>query len=473
MLPTHLSLPVDFDPLFIYILIYSNRDEIYPIKRIIIGYSRKELPSSNCLPIRFGEVVLFRHMQMVNRPIIPWVTFSRIAWFVLVILVIGLFIGIIRLEYQALQVVCDHSACDGNQLSTEEKIALQSSGFSIEFYAVSKVLAASVSALVSLAVAVLIFWRAAQRGFALFVSITLLLFGVLFNPNPALLSPAYPFWGSLAQLLKDIGIGFLFIFLFLFPSGRFVPRWSGWVLLFWFIAVMSHSFGIVRFPEIANLLFFIGLLFGGIAAQIYRYLRISGPIERQQTKWFISGWVLFIVAVIVIILLGAIFPALTRPAPAGVLFWAAQNSILPLIFASIPASIGIAILRYRLLDIDVIIRRTLIYGSLTAILALVYLGSVIIIQGLFIRLTGRVQSELATVLTTLAIAALFTPLRRGIQTVIDRRFYRRKYDAERILAEFSRSLRDEVDLAALRERLLSVVEDALHPDHASLWLSKK
>ena len=409
-------------------------------------------------------------MQMVNRSIIPWYTLSRIAWLILVILVVGLFVQLILLEYQELQVVCDHSACDGMQLSAEERIALESTGLSMPFYALTTVLAASVSALFSLAVAVLIFWRAAERRFALFVSITLLLFGVLFNTAPTFLIPEYPFLAGLAERLKNLGSAALFIFLFLFPSGRFVPRWSVWFLLFWAIAVLSSSSGIVEFPAIFDLLFFIVPLFAGIASQVYRYLRISGSIERQQTKWFLSGWVLFVLAVIVITLTEAIFPALTQPTPSGVLFQLAQNSIMALLFSSIPASIGIAILRYRLWDVDVIIQRTLVYGSLSATLGLVYFGVVIVLQSLFRALTGNEQPEIVTVLSTLAIAALFTPLRKGIQAGIDRRFYRQKYDAERTLAEFSRSLRDEAELAVVSEQLMNVVEETVQPEHASLWL---
>jgi len=138
----------------------------------------------------------------------------------------------------------------------------------------------------------------------------------------------------------------------------------------------------------------------------------------------------------------------------------------------IPLSIGMAILRSRLWDIDILIRRTLVYSVFAGVLALIYFGSVVILQQAIRAVTGRQQPEIVTVISTLAIAALFAPLRRRVQNAIDRRFYRRKYDAAQTLAAFSATVRDEVDLNKLTERLIAVVEETMQPAHVSLWLRK-
>jgi len=234
---------------------------------------------------------------------------------------------------------------------------------------------------------------------------------------------------------------------------------------------ISNPFGIERGSRsILELLGDLGaatLLVCCVLAVISIFVRLQSAEgeERQQIKWF---------AYAAAVLLSTFFLGLPL---AGViaaigLGWAAQ---IPLVIGvlAIPAAVGVAMLRYRLYDIDVVINRTLVYGSLTLMLALVYFGGVTATQALFQTFTGQEElPQLVVVASTLLIAALFNPLRRRIQSFIDRRFYRRKYDARKTLEAFSSKLRDETDLDALSEDLTSVVRETMQPAHVSLWLRR-
>ena len=192
---------------------------------------------------------------------------------------------------------------------------------------------------------------------------------------------------------------------------------------------------------------------------VFVRLRSARGEERQQLKWF---------AYAAAVLLGAIFfvPGLVWSAPEWLSFPLGVVAV-----SAIPVAVGIAVLKYRLYDIDRIINRTLVYGLLSAVLVGVYFGGVTATQTLFQTLTGQEQlPQLAVVVSTLVIAALFNPLRRGIQSLIDRSFYRRKYDARKTLEEFSMKLRDETDLEALRGDLIGVLRETMQPAHLSLWL---
>jgi hypothetical protein len=200
--------------------------------------------------------------------------------------------------------------------------------------------------------------------------------------------------------------------------------------------------------------------------QVYRYVHVSSLVQRQQTKLVVFAITMLLVVQIGFSLPTLFFPSLQQP---GSLYLLVYNIISPLSLLLLPLSMGIAILRYRLWDIDIIIHRTLVYGTLTAILLLVYVGLVIALQSLLRGIINQ-NSEVAIVVSTLAIAALFQPLRRRIQAIIDRRFYRRKYDAARTLAAFSATLQGEVDLSQMREDLVAVVQQTMQPAHISLWL---
>jgi hypothetical protein len=288
-------------------------------------------------------------------------------------------------------------------------------------------------------------------------------------------------WIAAWQL--PVMIGLQVSYLLLFPTGRLPSRrwrWTAWLVVAFVLAgvVLSAfspgaylgSLGPIRNPlGIEGLtgaykaLLYAGapLLFGAAVLSLFVRLRRAEGLERQQLKWFAYAAAMFALGIVLIVIPLAIDTPSWFVRAATAVFTAAGTTV--------PVAIGIAILRYRLYDIDRIINRTLVYGSLTALLAVVYLGGVISSQYAFRTLTGQ-GSQLAIVASTLAIAALFNPLRKRIQAFVDRRFYRSRYDARKTLESFSSKLRDETDLDALNDELVGVVGETMQPAHASLWL---
>lgn len=223
------------------------------------------------------------------------------------------------------------------------------------------------------------------------------------------------------------------------------------------IGIQNLAFPMV--PWAVLLLSFAAL---SVASLFVRYRR-APAVEREQIKWLLYAAGMFF------LIYAAAFAFSDATGVVGDLF----SLWLNLGILALPIAITVAILRYRLYDIDVVIRKTLVYTAVTALLALVYFGGVVLLQRLFGALTGAAQSPLAVVISTLVIAALFTPLRRRIQNGIDRRFYRKKYDAQRVLARFAVTARDETDLDALTGELAQVVQETLQPERVSVWLRRR
>jgi hypothetical protein len=276
------------------------------------------------------------------------------------------------------------------------------------------------------------------------------------------------------------GLGFIVFLPLLFPSGR-LPS-PGWRPFAWFsvllvvagtiVAAISpgpgvglsirNPFGMESLPDLnqqLQALMFV-LIFVASASLVARLHRARG-VERQQIKWVAYAGALGG---------GAALPTYTVLEAVN-LPWLHLAGYVPALVGilGVPTAVGIAITRYRLYDIDILINRTLVYGTLTATLVALYLVGIVVLQRVFVYLTGQ-QSTLAVVASTLLIAALFNPLRRSLQSFIDRRFYRRKYDARKTLERFSAQLRDETDLDALSDDLVDVVRETMQPTHASLWL---
>ncbi len=412
-----------------------------------------------------------------------WLTLARGAWIVCALLLLANFVASIPAYYWIMRTVCTlpnqvpctmpgQPGTTSGQLTSDNVAALAHLHLSLASYAASVVTVDVVLSLLYWGVGLLLFWRKSDEGMGLFVSLLLVLYGAMGTidyflaayaptPSPLLLQ-------ILLFLISAAQWNGLFVFLLIFPTGRFAPRWS------WLIILLSDlAFLVVNptlFPGWASVLnapvvsAAVNLveIGGPLAIMVYRYVRVFDAVQRQQTKWFVY-------ALAIGLAVGVIVAALPAVTPVDSPFQLLGATSGPLALAFIPLGLGVAILRYRLWDIDVIINRTLVYGSLTALLALLYVGLIFGLQALF-QGVFKQSNDVAIVISTLVIATLVQPLRHRIQRIIDRRFYRRKYDAARTLAQFNASLRNEVDLQQLKDSLVAVVEETMQPTHVSLWI---
>ncbi len=404
-----------------------------------------------------------------------WLVFARAIWLALVIPSLGLFL-IATILYvprligpdnalRALMLHPDPSV--SGYITTYSHFYLQ-----IGSYFTLAVVLTSLSSLVWITIGLVIFWRKSDDWMGLLAAFGLIMWGVAISPQLYLmnifLSEMHSLWRWPLIFVSMLGWGSLGLFLSLFPNGRFVPRWTRWALLIYIVYQIPWSLpsnspiSTYQWPPLLNALVKLGFLIALIYAQLYRYRHTSSLIERQQTKW-----VVFAIVISMLVDISTLAP----PVLTSSIYAFIIACLYPLVLYPFPLSIGIAVLRYRLWDIDILINRTWVYGTLTVSLALVYAGLVISLQSLVRLVTGQaLQSPVVIVASTLAIWALFQPLRRRIQRIIDRRFYRRKYDAARTLAAFSATLRNEVDLDQLRADLEAVVQETMQPTLVSLWV---
>ena len=249
------------------------------------------------------------------------------------------------------------------------------------------------------------------------------------------------------------------------PSGAITSAFSSGALM-GVLGPIPNPLGIEGFTSVYKALLYIlsTVALGAVVLSVFMRLRRAIGVERQQIKWFAYA----AAASVITTGLAYLIPIVVdTPLWFERMGFALNIAFIP----AVPIAIGIAILRYRLYDIDIIINRTLVYGSLTVMLALVYFGGVTATQAVLQTITGQEKlPQLAIVVSTLLIAALFTPFRHRIQYFIDRRFYRRKYDARKTLEAFSTKLKNETDLESLNNDLVSVVRETMQPAHVSLWL---
>jgi hypothetical protein len=386
-----------------------------------------------------------------------WLLLARAAWLIVATLALGLFLASIP-AYVSNVLTLGQADWMGAPVDAPSGLV-----FVLDLLSV---LASIAAALVCLTLAVVLFWRRSDDWMVMFISSYLLLYGTIMAGPLEWAEAFYPGWPSLAiDVVQPLFFTAPTIALFvLFPDGRFVPPWTRWLILL----SIPLTVGVLYLPPSYSWALAGMIVLGAMYAQIYRYRHVSTPTERQQTKWVLFGFLLWLVLTGI---LGVPYSIeMSLPAGSPLPWWTLVSSAGWWVALTIvPLSLSIGVLRYRLYDIDIIINRTLVYGSLTATLVALYFGGIVVLQRMFVLLTGQ-QSTLAVVASTLVIAVLFTPLRRRIQSFIDRRFYRRKYDARKTLEDFSAQLRNETDLNVLSDDLVGVVAETMQPAHVSLWL---
>ena len=406
----------------------------------------------------------------------PWRLLARASWLAIALLALSI---LVLLSSRGIRLLVLEEAVSDGYAALSDLLTYKSFGRII-------LTARYVVIATYLLTAFFIFWRKSHEVIGLATSLLLLLLPLLLNlagEVPMVESSVFSLsvdrllgWTWALALLCILD--FLFV-LFVFPNGRTIgPRSTrlAWSIVVALAALLGFSaatdlWGSGAVTPLARMASFLawGLLLGlvalGLGGQVYRYWRVSSPAERRQTRWVVAA---LVVVLSWVVLVGSV------TSPRSFDRWSAAWGLLTifgtvLVAALPPLAIARAIVSHHLWDIDVIIRKTLVYTLLTGFLALVYLGSILGLQGLFRRLTGQ-DSTLATILSTLLIAALFLPVRRQIQALIDRRFYRRKYNAQKTLQQFAMTARDETDLDRLTAELLRVIQETMQPEHVSVWL---
>ncbi len=391
-----------------------------------------------------------------------WLVLARVAWVVVVALALGVFIARIPFNIADLHIICTTAACRNmGRLTLAQVQGLQHLGLSPDFYAIFQTALLLIFEVGYVATGVLIFWRRSDDRMALITSLALVTFGDAFAPNPVtalppllhVLSPWMAFFGNICTGL----------FFSLFPSGRFAPRWIGflapiWIAMWGFTNLVLASF--IQPAGLATALFF-SLLVSVVVGQVYRYLRVSTPVQRQQTKWVVFGLSVALVGFLVVVIVEMNLPlSIIADMVVGVLLFA--------FLLLIPLSIGIAILRSHLWDIDIIINRTLVYGTLTASIVGIYVLVVGYLGALF-----RTGSNLPiSLVATGLVAVLFQPLRELLQRGANRLLYGQRDEPHTVITGLSQRLEATLVPDAVLPTIVQTVAQALKLPYAAILLQQ-
>ena len=390
---------------------------------------------------------------------------TRLAWLLTSILAVSIFIATAPARHDRLA-----------RLALVHEPSIEKLGMSMRFFVQYSIALDSLVFLVFLILGLVVIFRKYKDRYAVFISALLIMLGTsLTRPYDSLANA--PHSAIIGLLVLDgLVTAAIIYYLYSFPNGVFQPAWVSWLALGWVgLSLYWYVWPIVMKPQSAALapqpaLIFLGWIAGGILAAIYRYRQTFDRAQRQQTKWLVFGSIVAGTGFFTqLYLIPILFPQVSEPSPARVWYVILGSTFLYVTMLVFPFSMAFSILRYRLWEIDFIIRRTLVYTIVTALLTLLFVGLVAGLQQLIYRPVGQ-PPILVVALSTLAVALLFTPLRQVTQRFIDRRFYRSRFDQAQLLHQLTTTLRRKVDLNEIADEILAAVNKSLHPQLACLWL---
>jgi MFS family permease len=414
----------------------------------------------------------------------------RSIWIVVALLTIGLYFAALPQEFLVLRAA-----------TPDLHISLWQLGISVNFYATYFTILRVITMLFFALTAFVVFWSRSTNRMTLLISFGLLTFGAIAFPTLDALVAAHPVWRIPVIIIQAIGLGSSLLVFYLFPDGKFVPHWTrplayiwiGWVIA-WISLPASISIEVENWPIIVQMiwrffvradatrfteiyqnlrLYSLGLIliiwFGtGVFAQVFRFRHVSTNPQKQQTKWVVFGLSTAAIGYLLIYLIfGSILEV--HPTLVGILLNLGGNTLLSICYMLVPLTLAISILRFQLWDIDFLINQTLVYGTLTALVSLFYVGDVILLQAIFRAVTGG-TSDMAIVISTLILASIFQPLRKRMQSIIDRMFFREKVDFRLAFTEFALEIRTIIDLPELLRVLIERITSLLHISHGAVYL---
>ncbi len=396
-----------------------------------------------------------------------WLLLVRVVWVVIAVLALGLVIASIPGYFSFLHVLCTGTlaTCRNNgQMTPDYLRAIQALGLSLDSFAAYQVALVMVFAVVYAAIGAVLFWRRSNDRMALIASVSLVTFPAAFHASELATLPTV--WWLPGQFVIFLGNISIFLFFYMFPTGRFVPRWTRWlwvgVIVFW---ALNGFFLFLRSSTLAGVVF-LGFVCSILVAQIYRYQRVSNAVQRQQTKWVVFGISIGLGGFLVLTTFTAFFPSFVPQGPLADLIIGTALYLFLLLF---PLSIGLAILRSHLFDIDLIINRTLVYGILTVSIV----GLYVLVVGYLGALFGTSGNLLISLVATGLIAALFQPLRAFLQRGVNRLLYGQRDEPYAVITRLSQRL--EVTLApdAVLSAIVETVAQALKLPYVAILLKQE